>query len=37
MFLLGDMTDYTLLPEQSSFAVHDVHDITSKEALTTDY
>ncbi len=26
------MTDYTLLPEKSSFAVHYMHDVTSKEA-----
>ncbi len=32
-----DMTDYTLLPDQSSFAVHDVCDATGKEALATDY
>ncbi len=31
------MTDYMLLPNQSSFAVHDVHDITNKEAPATDY
>ncbi len=31
------MTDYTLLPDQSSMAVHNVRDVTSKEALTTDY
>ncbi len=31
------MTDYTLLPDQSLFAVHDVRDITGKEALTADY
>ncbi len=31
------MTDYTLLPDQSLFAVHDVCDITGKEALVTDY
>ncbi len=34
-FLLRDMTDM-LLPDQSSFAVHDMHDVTSKEALATD-
>ncbi len=32
-----DMTDYTLLPNQSSFVVHGVHDVTRKEALATDY
>ncbi len=31
------MTDYTLLPDQSSFAVHVRHDVTGKEALTTYY
>ncbi len=31
-----DMTNYMLLPDQSLFAVHDVRDITGKEALTTD-
>ncbi len=32
-----DVKDYTLLSDQSSFAVHDVRDITSKEALATDH
>ncbi len=31
------MTDYTLLPDQSSFAVHDVRDVTSKKGLAADY
>ncbi len=31
------MPHYTLLCDQSSFAVHDVCDVTGKEALTTDY
>ncbi len=31
------MTDYTLLPDQSLFAVHDVRDVTGKEALATDF
>ncbi len=31
------MTDYKLLPDRSSFAVHDMRDVTDKEALTTDY
>ncbi len=31
------MTDYTLPPDQSPFAVHDVCDVTGKEALATDY
>ncbi len=31
------MTDYMLLPDKSSIAVHDVRDVTGKEALTTDY
>ncbi len=31
------MTDFTLLLDKSSFAVHNMHDITGKEALTTDY
>ncbi len=30
-----DMIDYTLLPDQSLFAFHDVHDITGKEVLAT--
>ncbi len=30
------MTDYTLLPDQSSFAVHDVYEVTGKEVLATD-
>ncbi len=32
-----DMTDYTLLPDQSLFPVHDVHEVTGQEALATDY
>ncbi len=32
-----DMTDCTLLLDQSSFAVHDMRDITSKEVLASDY
>ncbi len=31
-----DMTDDTLPSDESSFAVHDVHDVTGKEALVTD-
>ncbi len=31
------MTDYMLLPNQSLFAVHNMHDVTGKEALATDY
>ncbi len=30
------MSDYMLLPSQSLFAVHNVCDVTSKEALATD-
>ncbi len=33
---LKDMTD-TLLPDQSLFAVHDVQDVISKEALATNW
>ncbi len=29
------ITDFTLLPNQSSFAVHAVHNVTSKEMLAT--
>ncbi len=29
------MTDHMLLPDQSSFAVQDMRDVTGKEALTT--
>ncbi len=32
-----DMTDYTLLPNRSSFAVHNLCDATGKEALANDY
>ncbi len=31
------VTDYTLLPNQSSFAFNDVCDVTRKEVLATDY
>ncbi len=31
------MTDYMLLPDQSSFAVHNMPYFTSKEALPTNY
>ncbi len=31
------MTDDTLLPDRSSFTVHDMRDVTGKEALATDY
>ncbi len=31
-----DMTEYTLLPDQSLFGVK-MYDITGKEALSTDY
>ncbi len=31
------MTDHTLLPDQSLFAIHDVRDVTRKEALATNY
>ncbi len=31
------MTDYTLLPDQSLFAVHDVRYVNGKKALATDY
>ncbi len=37
MSWLRDTTDYTLLPDQSSFAVHNVPDVSDKEALATDY
>ncbi len=30
------MIDYTLLPDQSTFAVHDVSIVTDKEALAAD-
>ncbi len=33
MLWLRDMTDYTL----QSFAVHDMYDLTGREALATDY
>ncbi len=32
---LRDVTDYTLLPDQSSFAVHNVCDVIRREALAT--
>ncbi len=31
-----DTADYTLLPDQSSFTVHDVLDVIGKEVLATD-
>ncbi len=37
MLLSRDLTDYTWLPNQSSFAVHSVRYVTGKEALATDY
>ncbi len=32
-----DITDCTLLPDQTSLAFHDMRDVTDKEALVTDY
>ncbi len=31
------MTDHMLLPDQSSFVVHDMRDVNGGEALSADY
>ncbi len=34
---LRDMTDQTQLPDQPLFAVHNVHEVTGKETLASDF